>query len=240
MPRKKKEASAKSEPKSRRSSRSVRALKKVSTVKRQKKKVLKSSSVKQTGKTSASVKLKNTRSLPVFEKDQFPHYGQTQLVAFVKDPRCVFTYWEVTPEKIQQVKRELKDEFKNSSMVLRVFKVWPEGEKQFLFEIDVEPDEMNRYIELPEPVSNHCLEIAQKTQSGRYVTYVRSNILAPSSTRNGPGTGSFAFSEPAQPVQGLLDYYNQQGYADPSLVPGGISSAENQKRKRGSYSASSF
>src|SRR5262245_4292077 len=68
--------------------------------------------------------------VPVEKPFHAPHlsrYGQTQLVAFVRDPRCVFTYWEVTPERIQEVKRELKDEFKGSSMVLRVFKVWPQG-----------------------------------------------------------------------------------------------------------------
>jgi hypothetical protein len=161
-------------------------------------------------------------------------------VAFVKDPRCVFTYWEVTPEKVQQVKQELKDEFKNSSMVLRVFKIWPGGEKQFLYEIDLEPSEMNRYVELPGPVSDHYLEIAQRTRSGRYVTYVRSNILAPSFARSGSGTIPSVASGSAQPAQGLLGYYEAQGYSDPSLVPQSVSSAEHQKRKRSSYSASTF
>ena len=125
-------------------------------------------------------------------------------------------------------------------MVLRIFKIWPGGEKQFLYEIDVEPSEMNRYVELPEPVSGHYLELAQRTRSGRYVTYVRSNVLAPSLAQEGPGMGSSPSSEPSRPVQGMLDYYNDQGYADPSLVPESVSSAEHQKRKRSSYSASSF
>jgi len=196
--------------------------------------------VKKSGVARNPLGSKKISVFPVFAKEQFPHYGQTQLVAFVKDPRCVFTYWEVTPEKIQQVKRELKDEFKNSSMVLRVFKMWPGGEKQFLYEIDLEPSEMNRYVELPEPVSDHYLEIAQKTRSGRYVTYVRSNVLAPSLAQRVPGMSSSASSEPSRPAQGMLDYYEDQGYADPSVVPEGVSSAEHQKRKRSSYSASSF
>ncbi len=77
------------------------------------------------------------------------------MVAFIRDPQCIFTYWEVTPESIEAVKQQLTDEYKDSSMVLRIFKTGPKGETELIQEIRVEPGEMNRYVEL----KDHEVEI---------------------------------------------------------------------------------
>jgi hypothetical protein len=227
MPRKKKETSAKP----------IRSRKAVS---RPKSKAGSPKAKKAPSKPAASRKARVPKALAASKTHAGPHlprYGETQLVAFVRDPRCVFTYWEVTPEKIQEVKRELKEEFHGSAMVLRVFKVWPQGERQFLFEIEVEPSEMNRYVQIPESVSGHYLEIAQRTRSGRYVVYARSNALGAVPPMVGAASGPFA-SIAASSSAAMARYYEEQGYRDPSRSLGGPSSAENQKGRSGAYSAS--
>ncbi len=172
-------------------------------------------------------------------KYQFPRYGETQLVAFVRDPHCIFTYWEVTPEKIQEVKKELKEEFKHSFMVLRVFKIGKNGEHHFVYEITVAPGEMNRYVELDEPGGSYFLEIAQRTPEGRYWVYARSNPIG--TPEASASFWSSSMDPEWQPAPALLNYFHEQGYAsDVSFIPGGNSSAESQKRKRGFYSASPF
>jgi hypothetical protein len=73
------------------------------------------------------------------EFKSLPRHGETQIVAFIRDPQCVFTYWEVTPERLEEVKRDLREEFKDSYMVLRLFTVGPNGERILSDEIRIDP-----------------------------------------------------------------------------------------------------
>ncbi len=179
---------------------------------------------------------------------RLPRHGETQLVAFIRDPQCVFTYWEVTPQRIEEVKRELHDEFANSYMVLRVYNVGPDGEWILSDEIRVEPGQVNHYVELRKTGGTYVLEIGQKTGSGRYVTYAQSNPVLTS-----PQTIEFGGKNPASAEEiseDMLNYFCEQGY-DPDFLPMTkfISSGENQihaehlkrlKRKKDYYKASFF
>jgi len=169
--------------------------------------------------------------------------GETQLVAFVRDPQCVFTYWEVTPEKLEEVKKELREEFKDSYMVLRLYHVQPNGEQILFDEIRLEPAQINRYVELKETGKSYVLEIGQKTPTGRYISYAKSSQVS-----TGPQiyTGSHGKNETQVFLeegmsQDLLSYYKEQGYDPEGLAPTEkISSAENLKRLRGINRSSSF
>ncbi len=172
--------------------------------------------------------------------------GETQMVAFIRDPHCIFTYWEVTPQSIEAVKQQLKGEYKDSAMVLRVFRTGADGQAELIQEIRVEPGEMNRYVELKEGVSgSYFIEIAQKTASGRTVVYARSNQIL---TGTSAGSGSAQAGAPApqwETPTGLLEYFSEvEETADPVAVRG-LSSAEANRRAllrkqagMGRYSAS--
>jgi len=169
--------------------------------------------------------------------------GETQLVAFVRDPQCVFTYWEVTPERLEEVKKELKEEFKDSYMVLRLYHIEPNGEQILFDEIRLEPTQINRYVELKETGKTYVLEIAQKTLAGRYISFAKSSQIL-----TGPQiyTGSNrkndiqVFLEEGMSPD-LLNYYQEQGYDPEGLaVTEKISSAENLKRLRGINRSSFF
>ncbi len=142
---------------------------------------------------------------PVFKASKLPRYGQTQMVAFIRDPRCIFTYWEVTPESVEAVKKHLMGEFHNSSMVLRVFKTNTHGESELLYEIKVEPDEMNRYVNLEESGGSYYIEIGQKTSSGRYIPYARSNKVVTSQ-----GGFSPTVDPNWEPPTGILEYFSDE------------------------------
>jgi hypothetical protein len=149
----------------------------------------------------------------------------------------------VTPESVDIVKKELMDEFKGSSMVLRVFETLANGEVELLREIQVKPGEMNRYVELTETGGVYFIEVAQKTKSGRLSVYARSNRIALGPTgswgNGGAGTGS---SDPdGRPSAGMAEYFSEEWGEEATGSPNrGLSSAETQKRARARYSASNI
>lgn len=166
-------------------------------------------------------------SLPLLKK--IPRRGETQMVAFIRDPQCLFTYWEVSPEDVEEVKKKLMDEYKDSSMVLMVFKSGLHGEVELLYEVKVEPGERNRYLELKEPGGRYFVQVAQKTASGRVIPYVRSNTVM---TGVGAGVPSSPQSQ-WQPPAGILEYFaDEEAGLLPTAPPWGISSAEWQRRKK--------
>jgi len=150
--------------------------------------------------------------------------GETRVVAFVRDPQCLFTHWEVTPQSIEAVKNPLGDEHAESFMVLRVFKVGSNGQEELIEEIKVKPHEMNRYVDLNDEGGSYFVEVAQKTPSGRVIAYSRSNKVITTMSWAPPATGA-AWDAPA----GLLEYFAEEVDAEP-LAPRGISSAEAQRR----------
>jgi hypothetical protein len=173
-----------------------------------------------------------------------PREGATQLMAFIRDPQCVFTYWEVTPERLESVKRELKEEFKDSYMVLRLFHIASDGEKILFDEIRLEPGQMNRYVELKQTGSQIVLEIGQKTTTGRYVPYAQSKPVSTEVSTYVSAdhkTETRVFLEEGSMSSELQSYYKAQGY-DPEVLTTTetISSAENLKRLRNLNRSSLF
>lgn len=177
---------------------------------------------------------------------RLPRKGETQMVAFVRDPNCIFTYWEVTPESAEEVRRQLMEEYPRSVMVLRLLRMGPNGQMELVQEIRVKPGEMNRYVDLEGEPGSFVVEIAQKALSGKTVVYARSQTIV---------TGGPSFSAPSAVADFLrapgdeipkafLDYF-EEGEVDQVLVhPAGvISSAEAYRlevlRKKGDRYASS-
>jgi hypothetical protein len=251
MPRKKKEETPSAKPvRKSAAGKPVKKIPKKETVKKPSAKVKsktlpKSSPVKKAPRASKAVKSLDAAPPTKNGFVSLPRHGETQIVAFVRDPQCVFTYWEVTLERLEEVKKELKEEFKDSHMVLRLFTIGPNGERILSDEIRIEPGQVNRYVELSQTGGSYVLEIAQKTGAGRYVTYAQSN---PVFTAVQPyAANSLDAQDPisaAEVSQEMLDYFYEQGY-DPDSPPltEFISSAENEKRlkrKRDHYKASFF
>lgn len=174
----------------------------------------------------------STSKLSAWKK--LPRIGETQMVAFIRDPRCIFTYWEVSPESVESVKKQLMEEYPGSSMALRVFKVHPDGNTELLYEVDVQPTERNRYIEIKEIGGKYYVEVVQKTPSGRVVSYTRSNLVSTSQEGSAPPSSS---ADPQwAPPAGILEYFNDgEEKGEFFVTPLGLSSAESLRRKKSKW-----
>ena len=202
-------------------------------------------------KAVKTAKLK-IEKVPAAKKSSAPHIpksplkkmqkrGETQMVAFIRDPQCLFTYWEVTSESIESVKQELREEFRHSSMVLRVFRKDSEGKVELVQEIFVEADEMNRYISIADPRGSYFLEIALKAPSGQIFVYARSNDIMAGPEGFTGSTWAPVSSDPQwETPAGLLEYFSQEEYTETFLTPGGISSADSLKRRLGRFASSNI
>lgn len=234
MPRKKKTesvstaakipAKTKSAPKSKSAAKAARpASKKAGTPK--------ATRITAASKKAAAAKALASAKSPSSAWKKPPRQGETQMVAFIRDPHCIFTYWEVTPESVEAVKQQLRGEYKDSAMVLRVFRTGADGKAELIQEIRVEPDEMNRYVELKEGVSgSYFIEIAQKTVSGRTVVYARSNQVVTGTSPAPEGRAAGGAAAQWETPAGLLEYFSEvEEAADPVAVRG-LSSAEAHRR----------
>ncbi len=196
---------------------------------------------KKTVARTKTSKLSATSGEPIQKKSK--RQGETQMVAFIRDPRCIFTYWEVTPESIEAMKQQLAAEYKDSSMVLRVFKTGSDGETELIEEIRVEPGEMNRYVQLKEAYGSYFVEIAQKAPSGRVVVYARSSKLITGISSETPVGSAARTGSKWETPEGLLEYFSDAEETETSTPIPGISSAEAyrknlEKKKLDRYSAS--
>ncbi|MGH7739538.1 MAG: DUF4912 domain-containing protein [bacterium] len=104
-------------------------------------------------------------------------FGETQVVAFIRDPNCLFVYWEIASQKLERVKKELTTEYAESRLVLRMFRARTDGQADLIYEIEVDPQDMNRYLPIYESGGGYFVEVARKTASGKVVVLARSNIL---------------------------------------------------------------
>ncbi|MFA4857938.1 MAG: DUF4912 domain-containing protein [Candidatus Margulisiibacteriota bacterium] len=101
-------------------------------------------------------------------------YGQTQIVLMVRDPFWVFTYWELTQSKIDEIKVLLGNEtFIKSRLILRVYNV----DNWDYFDIDLNGMARDWYIKVPLANASYCVEIGYKTPDGKFVACARSNVV---------------------------------------------------------------
>jgi hypothetical protein len=166
---------------------------------------------------------------------KFPRHGQTQVVAFARDPWSLFTYWEVAPETVVDLRRQWGAEFDAGYTVLLVFRANAAGQAELVQEARVEAEEMNRYVGLKEPDGSYVLEIGRRMPGGQYIPLARSNRVN-ISIRNGAAAAS-AEDPSWAPPRGMAEYFSAGAFR----IPGGFSSAPRREGKgvrRGFYHAS--
>jgi hypothetical protein len=130
--------------------------------------------------------------------------GQTQMVAFIRDSRCLFAYWEISNQSLEEARKYFGREFANSYRVLRVFKTGNQGEEIMADEIRIPSDDMNRYVPLQESGGSYVLEVGQKSVSGRYFSFARSNRVTTAIGSLSPVT------DPKwEPPAGILEYFDE-------------------------------
>ncbi len=108
-------------------------------------------------------------------------YGDNKIVALARDPYWIYTYWEVSPQSIQQARAALGEKWEAAKSILRVYDI---TDKEFngenanrSFDIELNGGASNWYINVGEPNRCYCIDIGLLTTDGRLYTLARSNTV---------------------------------------------------------------
>jgi hypothetical protein len=90
-------------------------------------------------------------------------YGDDRIVTLVRDPRCIFSYWELLGGGYERARSELGDELTGGVWVLRLVKVT--GER--FFDVPIDPAIGNWYLHV-EPGERYQVKIGLVLPSGLF------------------------------------------------------------------------
>jgi len=110
-------------------------------------------------------------------------YNDNRIVLIPRDPWWIHTYWDISQEKINETTAKIPlHERENLKWALRVHDVT--GISNFtgynshsFYDIDINFDAYNWYINVNAPEREWCVEIGLKTKNGRFFVVLRSNII---------------------------------------------------------------
>jgi len=136
-------------------------------------------------KSSSSGKIPGIKSEQTITKQEnLPkEYGITKIVLLPRDPFWAFAYWELTETtKSELEERYGKDVYDKSKYLLRVYDVTDivfDGKNAHkYFDIEINPNVDNWYINVSEPNRNWCVDLGLLLPDGRFITIVRSNTVS--------------------------------------------------------------
>jgi len=164
--------------------------------------IKKVSKVDKVNKVGKIAKVKETREVEKIEevkevkkvekskevREDIPErYNETKIVIMPRDPYWIYAYWEVTDSDKERMKEKIKDEFENSTSILRVYDVTDikfDGKNAHkTFDIVLTGLANNWYIHVGEPERSWCVDIGVRTPSGKFFIYARSNVVKTPSDR---------------------------------------------------------
>jgi hypothetical protein len=108
-------------------------------------------------------------------------YNENYLVLLVRDPYCMFSYWEFSDEQMDIVAKQFARQWGKITLVLRVYNLTGlnfDGENAHsYFDVNVHSLANNFYIKEISPNNSYCVELGVITSDGRFVALLRSNIV---------------------------------------------------------------
>ncbi len=122
---------------------------------------------------------------PIDETRDLPQgYGDTKIVAMVRDPYWLFVYWEINHDKRRELGMLGAD---TRRLVLRVWDVTGVSFNGFNandhFDVDVNDITNNWYLQMPTPDKSWCIDLGVLGADGGFVLIARSNtVLTPRDT----------------------------------------------------------
>lgn len=150
-------------------------------------------------------------------------YGDNRIVILPRDPWWIYSYWDITQGRIDEVIFSLPDNQRQGlKWILRVYDVsgisFNGNNANSFFDLDINFDTGNWYVNISQPEREWCVEIGFKDPSGRFYPVARSNVIKTPYF----GISSVIDEEWALPDE---DYYKVLGVYDL-----GKSSMERKKR----------
>jgi len=106
----------------------------------------------------------------------FPHaYGDNKIVLLVRDPRWIYSYWEITENKYNEVRGILGSGFEKSKEILRIYDASSRPWKSF--DIAVSYGTRNWYINVPTSNRTYMVDIGFLSPDGKFIAMARSNAV---------------------------------------------------------------
>lgn len=139
---------------------------------------------------SSSSHIGKTRAAPrsgavIDEGQSLPgSYGETEGRLLVRDPNCMFTYWDITEDRKKNIRREYgEDVFEKSKSVIRVHDVtglsdFDGSNSHGHFDVPVTLGARNWYINVQEGGKSYCCEVGLVLSDGKFVGIVRTNTVS--------------------------------------------------------------
>ena len=102
-------------------------------------------------------------------------YGDNKIVLLVRDPHWIYSYWEITENKYNEVRGILGSDFEKSKEILRVYDSTEQPWKSF--DITVSYGTRNWYINVPTSNRTYIVDIGFLSPDGRFIAMARSNAV---------------------------------------------------------------
>ncbi len=111
------------------------------------------------------------------ERFEIPHkYNETKIVAMVRDPKCIFVYWDINSEQYKMFDLDSKKLF------LKLYDItgvdFDGSNENSHSTIELIENVENWYINLSESNRDYCVEIGFFNENGQFISIARSNIVA--------------------------------------------------------------
>ena len=121
--------------------------------------------------------------IDTFDASEIPlGYGDDKIVLMVRDPYWLYSYWEVTAGKKEEIRQTVGDhEYNGGKMVLRIYDVtdvrFDGTNSHHFFDIHVGDFAQNWYINAPGANRAYIADLGYLTRSGQFVLIARSNCV---------------------------------------------------------------
>lgn len=122
------------------------------------------------------------------------HYSENKLVIMIRDPLCLYAYWEITPELKAMVEQHFRQPWGTITLVLRVL-----GDIQgvnflsILGDTVIDKSADNWYLPLPNSSRRFRVILGFHTPDGTFVPLLGSNVVElfePTEALHSPATTS--------------------------------------------------
>jgi len=114
-------------------------------------------------------------------KDLPAGYGKDRIVAMVRDPYWLHTYWELTRHAVQRAEAALGQEWHGAKPILRLWDVTSQDttstSERIVRDIDIHGGCNNWYIDVSNPPRSYRIDIGYLARSGRFYALARSNVV---------------------------------------------------------------
>jgi hypothetical protein len=123
-----------------------------------------------------------TRDLSARVPKELPAgYGKDRIVAMVRDPYWLHTYWELTRHAIQRAEAALGQEWHGARPILRLLDVTSKevsgNSERLVRDIEIHGGCNNWYIDVSHPPRSYRVDIGYLARSGKFYVLARSNVV---------------------------------------------------------------